>query len=429
MKSLKPKKLLLMGTTCLTVAVLGAGFVADHNFSSQNFVSKANFERLYPKAHQLGSNRLVASNEEEKQLPKIQYIPFNQDNRVLVNGLWKVMRLTNFEGKVIFDSYKNREDLKKNLNINASLVGTSMVMLDNDPNQVFRISFMPKKNSLVLFRGVKDGFEVLEALREAPKPVLQEIKKAEVAKAPVEEDNKAEETSENEKRGIRYLEMPELYLISAINPARGNNVVDGEKVVGQLSLESGSVSNMSVRIEYPNGVDTLEVNFARLNDGGQFTYESADGSTYHGVVMNNGKSSYRVRMATGPLQGAILDFVTPDKFEEVVAAREEEALKREEAELYATDINQEEPVEAEVISENLSGDPEEFIDDQSAQARNRQEQSGVYEDEYEYEEEYEEEYYEDEYVDEANDVVHREGFDFSRDEADVERDVASEEYE
>ena len=55
------------------------------------------------------------------------------------------------------------------------------------------------------------------------------------------------------------------------------------------------------------------------------------GEIVHGIITNNGQDAYRVRFATGPLQGAMLNFLSYEQLE-IMQEREEEAkFKAEEA--------------------------------------------------------------------------------------------------
>jgi hypothetical protein len=57
-------------------------------------------------------------------------------------------------------------------------------------------------------------------------------------------------------------------------------------------------------------------------DGGYFKAE-VNGEEVTGIIFNNGKDGYRMSFVTGPLAGAMLNFVTKEQFDRIQEAEEE----------------------------------------------------------------------------------------------------------
>ena len=123
--------------------------------------------------------RKVAS--AERDLPKIQYIRYNRENKKRINGKWRVTRIIDHKKNVLFDIRQNIDDEDKDLFFDFILEGTSLVHATfNDGNLVenfyFDISKLSRKaTNIVLFRAYKNGYEIIEAEKLIKKPRLTNV--------------------------------------------------------------------------------------------------------------------------------------------------------------------------------------------------------------------------------------------------------------
>ena len=106
-------------------------------------------------------------------------------------------------------------------------------------------------------------------------------------------------------------------------------------------------------VRNPNGeTQNIEIDAADLMDGGTFKAE-VSGEEVSGVVFNNGKDGYRISFVTGPIAGAMLNFVTKaqmEKAQELV--QDNQAENQDEAVQAATEVVLEERKEVASNVEN-----------------------------------------------------------------------------
>lgn len=88
----------------------------------------------------------------------------------------------------------------------------------------------------------------------------------------------------------------------------------------------------------------LEFSYAEIEDGGVFVTEM-NGEKVNGIVTNNGKNAYRVRFATGPAAGAMLNFST----EEQLSAQADVQPNDQIEEVQEIDTERENASEVEVV--------------------------------------------------------------------------------
>jgi hypothetical protein len=80
-----------------------------------------------------------------------------------------------------------------------------------------------------------------------------------------------------------------------------------------MTLSKKSIEGLTVSLTNTNGeVQNIEISSAQLLDGGSFKADVGD-EEVSGVVFNNGKDGYRLSFVTGPLAGAMLNFVTKEE--------------------------------------------------------------------------------------------------------------------
>ncbi|AUO00086.1 hypothetical protein DOM21_00295 [Bacteriovorax stolpii] len=205
-----------------------------------------------------------------------------------VNGKWEITRIVGSDEVVTYDKLNNPEDSKKNIVVPLKLVGTSSVMVNNDRDLVYKISLLSDFGTIAIFKKMGNGFEIIEArmIRE---------KKAEVAVA----------------------EEVELVLERALNQSKSNKILSGSDISGEMTLTKKSIEGLSVSLTNTNGeVQSIDIASAQLLDGGSFKAD-VDGEEVSGVIFNNGKDGYRLSFVTGPLAGAMLNFVTAGELERI----------------------------------------------------------------------------------------------------------------
>lgn len=205
-----------------------------------------------------------------------------------VNGKWEITRIVGSDEVVTYDKLNNPEDSKKNIVVPLKLVGTSSVMVNNDKDLVYKISLLSDFGTIAIFKKMGNGFEIIEArmIRE---------KKAEVA----------------------ISEEVELVLERALNQSKSNKILSGSDISGEMTLTKKSIEGLSVSLTNTNGeVQSIDIASAQLLDGGSFKAD-VDGEEVSGVVFNNGKDGYRLSFVTGPLAGAMLNFVTAGELEKI----------------------------------------------------------------------------------------------------------------
>lgn len=299
--------------------VVFAGTLSDLRLHSDVFMDQLEIE-VPSKTGRVETQRFVASSE-ISDLPAVQYLPFNSKNQDLINGKWEIRRIKAADDTVIYDKISSYEDRNKSIIVDFNLIGTSTVMLDNDSNQVFKISLMTDYNTIAVFKVMDDGYEILEAKKVPERKIKQKAEVAEVK----------EEVKENVK-GLRLNGDVDLRLERALFPSKTSELLKGEKIRGYVSLIDGNIENLSAAIYFDERSPAVEIDvpFAEINDGGMFeTYIGRE--SVHGIITNNGEGVFRVRFATGPLQGAMLNFVTDKKMMEIQDEQYQRAAQYEEA--------------------------------------------------------------------------------------------------
>jgi len=294
-------------SAAITTAVL-AGTYADLKLKSNSFMYEDKIDVVSFRPEE--TNRNVASRVHDFNSPAVTYLGVTDENKKKINGRWEVTRVIDNKGTPIYDSFKNAEDKKSIIIVNMELVATSTVVLDKDRNQTFKISLLTKANTIALFKIINGGYEILEAKKILPKPRFNKLANTK----PVLTEPSQKEVVRPVKKGIRMNDM-DLFLESALNPLQSRNVLNIKQVSGNLSVFDGSIQDFSASLNIGSAKEVnLNFSFAEIKDGGQFEAEIG-GDKATGIITNNGEHSYKVRFATGPLQGAILTFVSEEKYE------------------------------------------------------------------------------------------------------------------
>ncbi len=230
------------------------------------------------------------------------YLPVNAENIKKINTTWEITRIVGADEKVTLDKNANPEDAKKLMKVKFELVGTSTVKVNNDPQLEYKISLLSDFGTIALYKKIGSGFEILEAKR------VQDISAG---------------------KALVVNEEVELVLERALNQAKSNKVLAGNDISGQVTLAAKSISGLSVELRNPNGeTQNIEIDSADLMDGGTFKSE-VNGEEVSGVVFNNGKDGYRISFVTGPIAGAMLNFVTKEQMDKVQEVERDQADNQE----------------------------------------------------------------------------------------------------
>jgi uncharacterized protein YbcI len=323
MKVLTSKKALI---TLLSLgSVVIAGTIKDIN--SRRVSSFHAAEELTP------SERNLASDSEAGQ--KIALTKVTLDQAFKINGNWEVTRIIGSDEVVTFDKNHNPEDAKKMIRVPMKLIGTSKVMINNDPELVYNISLLSDFGTIAIFKQMGKGQEILEA---------RFIK----------------ETKTQEKLAVS--DEVELVLERALNQSKSAKVLTGSEVSGEMTLSKKSIEGLSVSLTNTNGeVQNIEISSAQLMDGGSFKADVGD-EEVSGVVFNNGKDGYRLSFVTGPLAGAMLNFVTKEqltKIEETAAETNDNYFVAEAEEQKVQEVAQKDVIEErrEIASDTENYEP------------------------------------------------------------------------
>jgi hypothetical protein len=241
------------------------------------------------------------------------YLPLNEENIKKINSAWEITRIVGSDEKVAFDKLANAEDSKKSIKIKMELIGNGIVRINNDNEQVYRVSLLSEFGTIALFKKMGNGFEILEAKKQD----IQAAGKNLVVESEIE-----------------------LVLERALNQAKSSNVLVGNDVSGQVTLKEKQLIGLSVELRNPNGeTQHVEIDAADLLDGGTFKAD-VNGEEVSGVVFNNGKDGYRLSFVTGPLAGAMLNFVTKDQMEKLQSNEEvqQEVAQQEVINIESADV-------------------------------------------------------------------------------------------
>lgn len=280
MKLLTSKKAIISFLAVSSVVL--AGTIKDfHSRSAKLETTEAIEQEIIP------VERSVASEAVAKIA--LMYLQQNEENARKINGTWEITRIVGSNEKVEFDKSANPEDAAKVSKVSFELVGDSLVRINKDSEQVYRISLFSDFGTIALVKKLGNGYEIIEA-----KKVV-----------------KASNTS------LIVNEEVELVLERALNQAMSNKVLEGSDVSGSVSLSAKTMNGLNVELRNSNGeTQSIEIDTADLMDGGTFKAD-VNGEEVSGVVLNNGKDGYRISFVTGPIAGSMLNFVTREQMEKI----------------------------------------------------------------------------------------------------------------
>ena len=279
MKVLTSKKAIIAILSLGSVVL--AGTIKDINSRTVNRAHAEEVE-MAPIERNLASEVQTASQ-------RIAVMRVEMNEAFKIDGEWEVTRIIGSDEVVTYDKMNNPEDANKTIKVPMKLIRTSEVMVNNDSGLVYKISLLSDFGTIAIYKTINGGQEILEAKR------VKKVVKDEVAQS----------------------EEVELVLERALNQSKSTKILTGSEVAGEMLLTKNSIEGLTVSLTNTNGeVQNIEISSAQLMDGGSFKADVGD-EEVAGVVFNNGKDGYRLSFVTGPLAGAMLNFVTREALQEM----------------------------------------------------------------------------------------------------------------
>jgi len=306
------------------------GIVGDVNLYSQKFMDDKEIQPTFTQK-KVVSVEALNDIKRENNSPKIQYFGMSKENMAKLGGSWEITVITeSVHGKdeIIYNKFQNSSDRKKVIKVDFEQIGTSLVKLDNDPESVYRISYLTEHNTIALFKEIDGGFEIIEGKKLLEtKKVLRPLRRVIAETGSNSDSSRNDVTLEDQENG-------DFYLMDAIDPVRSSTrpTAMKDEVSGSVTISEQSISSLSVVLHKGKSIETsISISEININDGGQITADY-EGETISGIISSNGKGAKTIRFATGPLQGATLNFVSQEKWDLVEEQQEAARLAREESE-------------------------------------------------------------------------------------------------
>lgn len=280
---------------------LGVGLVSlvavaetyyDKQFYTANFMDDVKEVRLNINAKP--EKRIVAS--KEKNLPLVQEVTL--DNSALIDGEWKITKVIDDRSEVTYDIENDRSN--QPVIVDMKLISVGTVRIDQDIEQTFKVSYLTENGTIALFKEFGEGYEIVQAVKYN-RPVAPAVNQLAKRVEPVQQEEVA--------KANKYHIEEALVLVSAIDPKQ-KGAIRGNQVQGRAYLTNGELILEGVAIHMSTKNQTEQVSTEiRLKGHGAFN----DDNGVAGVVTNVGKDEVKVRFSTGPLAGAMLNFVTEEK--------------------------------------------------------------------------------------------------------------------
>jgi hypothetical protein len=307
-------KKLLMGLGLVGSVVVSGSIYQSMQVNSISYMQDT--EIKFVKRFDEAKERFVASSQKDLA-PKIalHYLPVNDENLELINTEWKIIRIENSDAQEIYNSQKS----EKEMIIDMELIKTSQVMINDDKDYLFDISFIhPSGKTIALFRSIDGGFEIIEAVKINKKEEIQPKIEEKVADRVINKPKASEIKQESP-----FMEPVDLVLERVFIPTVDARViVDNELFRGNVTIANNSVQGLDISLEKGEKSVSISISDIQLETGGSFVTE-IDGQQARGIITGNGKNAFKLRFATGPYKGAQLNFVTYEELERIVEEREE----------------------------------------------------------------------------------------------------------
>lgn len=375
------KTKLFMGLAGIASLAVFANVTIERSLYSDTFMVEAN-QNVTSRRLDDSFARVLASESKADKIA-VKYLELSPENIAKINGSWEIMRgFEDIDDQVEEFYNKYSSQASSVVKVEMELAVGGVWVRGEDFERFFYISDLTESGTISIVRKLGDKhFEVLEARR------LVNIKKdAPLARraAPSAEVEQVREY----KKGVELQKNLEMVAERALVPDLSKDPMTGDAVSGSLSLVDGNIEALNVVVRTQDGQEkSIDLGFMEIKDGGQFQDSDSYGEAIHGIITNNGNDAFRIRFATGPLQGAMINFMT---YEQLDIVREQEEEARWKAE------------EAAALKEEI----QEPSFDQIEPAANEQVQD-------EYKDEYQAEQSEEQYQEEVVTLIERSGFNFA----------------
>ncbi len=302
------------------IGALGIGsFVAlAESVHDREFYSSAFMDQEAPIDFKIVENpeikqRIVAS--QLKKLPKIQKVEMNRASSI--DGKWEITRILDAKKNVVYDVFQREEDANDKIVVDFELIQVSTLRINEDQEQVYKISLLTEANTIVLFKEFGKGYEIIEARKVLENKidessVLREQKESIVAK-------------KVQKNSIKFHIDREMILASALDPARDRRVLKVNQIEGTAELKNGELYLNRVVLHKGSQKETesFDIEGTVVTEYGYFEYEHSQYGKLQGVVTTIGSQEIKIRFTNGPLANSYLNFVTSDKYSELKIQQEE----------------------------------------------------------------------------------------------------------
>lgn len=320
------KKFIITSVLSGSFLVFG-GIYQGMTVTSNSFMQKK--EISFEKRVDENSDRIVASSNRETVA--VQYLPVAEYSNV-INGKWSIIRIEDHEGHEIY----NKENTSENRIVDMELIGTGLVRLNESDDYTFDVSFLHEnKKNISIFRAFEDGFELIEARRIEEKVVVAQSSEEIV-----------DEVLSEEEVVVTSQDRREFLIERAILPSMNNKMFRGHDIDGSVTVGPNGVEGLFFTV-YADGQEVNEVvGDLKLKDGNTFEVE-LQGQKASGIFSRNGENGYRLRFATGPYKGALINYVTYDELEKVNAEFEKMERAKEESR-FQKELTQEGNVEQDI---------------------------------------------------------------------------------
>jgi hypothetical protein len=305
------------------------GFVSDVNLYSNKFM---NDNEIKPA---IATEKVVTEVAKSVALPvsnqpKIQFLSMSDANKKKLEGEWEITVITESIGgkdEVVYNKHQRSADRSKMIKVNFEQIDTSIVRIDGDDLSTYKVSYLTEYNTIALFKEIDGGYEIIEG-RKIRKSALDSLKTS---------TRVVSRSNNNEEDHLAQPAIPEVgdfFLIDALNPIKSSDRLTAAKdqVSGSVTVGEQNISSLSVTLHRGTNKEvSLSISEIEINDGGQISAEY-EGESIAGIITANGKGAKTIRFATGPLQGATLNFVSQDKWDHIREQQEIARLAREESE-------------------------------------------------------------------------------------------------
>ncbi len=316
MKLASTTKKIIIATFALTSVVVVAGTMNDMQFNSKSFMNESKVEVV----ERLDDNgRHVASFE---NAPSVLAIEVTEENIKRINGIWNIYNIVGDEEKV-------------NFNAKFELVGKGLVKVGGE--QVYKISFLSDLNTIALFKEMNDGkYEIIEARKIETQEQMKKIVAVQKVMA---------------QEGLT-VNAKEIDLSINATATRLAEKFASKKVSGSIRISNGQIVNFEMNLNGEHAISFDEA--VEINDGGAIVAQANIGSTTEtisGIIINSGKESYTLRIATGEYQGTTIVF---DNASESVEVNNSEVKEEQVEEVQPQVEVASEQVQAEVTQAQMS---------------------------------------------------------------------------